>query len=58
MEMNPGGDIFEWLPSPGGGLYVSLGFDKTSPSLMMPMPNLLALPSKPREMTMVMVFSQ
>lgn len=40
-------------PWPGGVMYVRLGFDRTSPSLMIPTPILLALPSNP--ITTVMV---
>lgn len=32
-------------------MYVLRGFDSTTPSLTIPMPSLLALPSNPMEMT-------
>ena len=35
------------IPSPGGVINVLLTFDNISPSLNMPIPSLLALPSKP-----------
>ena len=38
-------------PSPGGVINVLLGFAKTIPSRIIPIPNLLALPSKPIETT-------
>lgn len=34
-------------PCPGGVIYVRLGFDRTSPSRMIPIPHLFALPSSP-----------
>ena len=40
-------------PCPGGVMYVLRGLDNTTPSFMMPMPNLLALPSKPIAITIV-----
>ena len=40
-------------PCPGGVMYVLRGLDNTTPSFMMPMPSLLALPSKPIAITIV-----
>lgn len=43
------------LPCPGGVIYVLRTFDKISPSLMMPTPILLALPSNPMATTIISV---
>lgn len=39
------------IPSPGGVINVRLTFDNISPSLKIPIPSLLALPSKPIDKT-------
>lgn len=46
--------ILLYKPSPGGVIYVLLQFDKTFPSFTTPIPNLLALPSNPRETTIML----
>lgn len=44
-----------YKPSPGGDIYVFLQFDKTSPSLTIPIPNLFALPSNPILITIMVI---
>lgn len=44
-----------FLPWPGGVIYVRRTFDNISPSLIMPTPILLALPSNPMATTIILV---
>lgn len=44
---------YRYKPSPGGVMYVLLQFDKTTPSLTIPIPSLFALPSNPILITII-----
>lgn len=44
-----------FVPCPGGVIYVLLGLLNTSPFLMIPTPILLALPSKPMAITILIL---
>lgn len=52
------GEIFGriLIPSPGGVIYVRRTFARTLPSRTMPTPILLALPSKPIEITIFLLY--